>query len=45
MRRAGRVRGTQTVYRRLLKMFLEELQLIEQQIGQLDQEMAALLIP
>jgi transposase len=32
------------VYRRLLKMFLEELQLIEQQIGQLDQEMAALLI-
>jgi len=31
------------VYRRLLKMFLEELQLIEQQIGQLDQEMAALL--
>jgi len=33
----------QPVYRRLLKMFLEELQLIEQQIGQLDQEMAALL--
>ena len=31
------------VYRRLLKMFLEELQLIEQQIGQLDQEMATLL--
>jgi transposase len=31
------------VYRRLLKMFLEELHLIEQQIGQLDQEMAALL--
>jgi transposase len=31
------------VYRRLLQMFLEELQLIEQQIGQLDQEMAALL--
>jgi transposase len=31
------------VYRRVLKMFLEELQLIEQQIGQLDQEMAALL--
>src|SRR2546426_9583525 len=27
------------VYRRLLKMFLEELQLIDQQIGQLDQEM------
>src|SRR5256886_12487294 len=31
------------VYRRLLKMFLEELQLIDQQIGQLDQEMASLL--
>jgi transposase len=31
------------VYRRLLKMSLEELQLIDQQIGQLDQEMAALL--
>jgi len=31
------------IYRRLLKMFLEDLQLIEQQIGQLDQEMAALL--
>jgi transposase len=31
------------VYRRLLKMFLEELQLIDQQTGQLDQEMATLL--
>src|SRR3989475_4328691 len=31
------------VYRRLLKMFLEELQLIDQQMGQLDQEMATLL--
>jgi transposase len=31
------------VYRRLLKMMLEELQLIENQIGQLDQEMANLL--
>src|SRR6266513_956810 len=31
------------VYRRLLKMFLEELQLIDQQVGQLDQEMATLL--
>ena len=31
------------VYRRLLKMALEELQLIEEQIGQLDQEMANLL--
>ena len=43
MRRAGRMRGAQTHHRRLLKMFLEELQLIEQQMGQLDQEMAALL--
>ena len=33
----------QPVYRRLLKMFLKELHLIEQQIGPLDQEMAALL--
>jgi transposase len=31
------------VYRRLLKMMLGELQLIEEQIGQLDQEMANLL--
>src|SRR5215813_781624 len=31
------------VYRRLLKMALEQLQLLEQQIGQLDQEMASLL--
>jgi transposase len=31
------------VYRRLLKMMLEELRLIEEQIGQLDQEMANLL--
>ena len=31
------------VYRRLLKMALAELQLIEQQIGQLDQEIASLL--
>jgi transposase len=31
------------VYRRLVKMALEDLQLIEQQIGQLDQEMATLL--
>jgi transposase len=31
------------VYRRLVKMALEELQLIEQQIGQLDQEIAGLL--
>jgi transposase len=31
------------VYRRLVKMALEELQLIEQQIGHLDQEIASLL--
>src|SRR6266478_5342991 len=31
------------VYRRLVRMALEELQLIEQRIGQLDQEMASLL--
>src|SRR5215471_637279 len=31
------------VYRRLLKMALEQLQLLEQQIGQLDQERASLL--
>jgi transposase len=31
------------VYRRLVRMSLEELQLIEQQIGQLDQEIASLL--
>jgi transposase len=30
-------------YRRLLKMFLEELQLIDQQMSQLDQELASLL--
>jgi len=33
------------VYRRLLKMVLEELHLIEKQIGQLDQEVADLLRP
>jgi len=31
------------IYRRLLKMFLEELQLLDQQISQLDQELATLL--
>ena len=31
------------IYRRLLKMFLEELQLIDRQISQLDQELASLL--
>lgn len=33
------------IYRRLLKMMLEELQLIEEQMDQLDQEMANLLSP
>jgi len=33
------------VYRRLLKAMLEELGLLEEQMGQLDQEMAALLRP
>ena len=31
------------VYRRLLRMVLEQVQFLEQQIGQLDQEMAILL--
>jgi hypothetical protein len=33
------------VYRRLLKMTLDHLQILEQQIGQLDQELATLLHP
>ena len=33
------------VYRRLLRMALEQLQFLEQQIGQLDQEVASLLHP
>jgi transposase len=33
------------IYRRLLKMTLEQLQFLEQQIGQLDQELATLLHP
>src|SRR5215469_11321409 len=33
------------VYRRLLKMALEQLQILEQQISQLDQELATLLRP
>jgi transposase len=33
------------VYRRLLKLALEQLQFLEQQIGQLDQELASLLHP
>ena len=43
MRRARRLHRTEPFYRRLLKMALEELQLIEHQIGKLDQEMASLL--
>ncbi|HWS98198.1 MAG TPA: IS110 family transposase [Candidatus Methylomirabilis sp.] len=39
----GACKELNTVYRRLLKMALEELRLIEEQIGQLDQEMASLL--
>ena len=39
----GACAGLNPVYRRLVKMMLEDLQLIEQQIGQLDQEMANLL--
>jgi transposase len=39
----GASRELNPIYRRLLKMMLEELQLIEEQIGQLDQEMASLL--
>jgi transposase len=31
------------IYRRLLKMFLEELQFIDQQISELDHELASLL--
>ena len=39
----GACKELNVVYRRLLKMALEELRLIEEQIGQLDQEMASLL--
>ena len=39
----GACRALNTVYRRLLKMALEELRLIDEQIGQLDREMASLL--
>jgi transposase len=39
----GACREWNAVYRRLLKMALEELRLIDEQIGQLDQEMANLL--
>jgi len=39
----GACTGLNDVYRRLLKMALEELRLIDEQIGQLDQEMARLL--
>lgn len=41
----GACRELNPVYRRLLKAALEELELIEKQIGQLDQEMADLLRP
>src|SRR5262249_14479700 len=37
----GACRELKPVYRRLLQMFLEELQLIDQQINRLDQEMGA----
>jgi len=39
----GACRELNAVYRRLLKMALEELRLIDEQIAQLDQEMAGLL--
>jgi transposase len=39
----GACAGLNPVYRQLVKMALEDLQLIEEQIGQLDQEMASLL--
>jgi transposase len=41
----GACQGLHPTYRRLLSMVLEELQLLEKQIGQLDQEMADLLRP
>src|SRR6516162_9790234 len=41
----GACTDLQPVYRRLLKMALEQLQFLEQQIDQLDQEMASLLHP
>src|SRR5215468_7444766 len=41
----GACTDLKSVYRRLLKMALEQLQFLEQQIGQLDQELATLLHP
>jgi hypothetical protein len=41
--RAGRLCGPHPVYRRLVKMALDDLTLLETQIHQLDQEIAALL--
>ena len=41
----GACADIKAVYRRLLKMTLEQLQFLEQQIGQLDQELATLLHP
>jgi len=43
VRRARRVRRAQPCLPRLLKMALEELRLIDEQIGELDKEMASLL--
>lgn len=40
----GACRGLHPVYRRLLQMALEELRLLDQQIEQLEQEMATLLL-
>jgi transposase len=39
----GACKELNAVYRRLLKMALEELRLIDEQIGELDKEMASLL--
>jgi transposase len=41
----GACTDVRPVYRRLLKMALQQLQFLEQQIGQLDQELATLLHP
>src|SRR5437879_4264434 len=41
----GACTNLKPVYRRLLKMALEQLQFLEQQIGELDQELATLLHP
>ena len=41
--RAGCLHGDNPVYRRLIKMTLDDVQFVEQQISQLDQEIASLL--